>query len=76
VRFVELLGAERLVQIELDARPVVTDEPPAAGDHALVTARFDAHAKVDPGDVLDVAVTIERLHAFDLTTHRAIRTRG
>ena len=26
VRFVELLGAERLVQIELDARPVVVDE--------------------------------------------------
>jgi multiple sugar transport system ATP-binding protein len=26
VRFVELLGAERLVQIELDARPVIADE--------------------------------------------------
>ena len=26
VRFVELLGAERLVQIELDAKPVVVDE--------------------------------------------------
>jgi multiple sugar transport system ATP-binding protein len=90
VRFVELLGAERLVQIELDARPVVADEvlevardvdPAAAGgpllearaDRALVTARFDAHARVDPGDVVEVAVAPERLHFFDLATGRTIR---
>src|SRR5439155_2712640 len=40
---------------------------------ALVTARFDAHARVDPDDLAEVAVTTERLHFFDLTTGRAIR---
>ena len=90
VRFVELLGAERLVQIQLDVKPVVADEvlevaqdvdPTAAGeilglarsDQSLVTARFDAHANVDPGDLVEAAVRIERLHFFDLTTGRAIR---
>jgi multiple sugar transport system ATP-binding protein len=90
VRFVELLGAERLVQIQLDVKPVVADEvlevardvdATAAGeilglaesDQALVTARFDAHAEVAPGDLIEAAVRIERLHFFDLTTGRAIR---
>jgi hypothetical protein len=70
VRFVEL-GAERLVQIELDALPVFADEVPevardvdaAAGelllearaDRALVTARFDA--SVDAGDLVSTAAS-------------------
>ena len=90
VRFVELLGAERLVQIELDMKPVVADQvlevardvdPTPAGeilgraksDRAFVTARFDAHARVGPGDFTEAAVRIERLHFFDLTTGRASR---
>jgi multiple sugar transport system ATP-binding protein len=75
VRFVELLGAERLVQIELTARPVVAEEP-AEGDRddrALVTARLEAHARVETGDLAEVAVATERLHFFDLATGRAIR---
>jgi hypothetical protein len=87
---IELLGAERLVQIQLDVNPVVADEvlevaqdvdQTAAGeilglaksDQSLVTARFDAHANVDPGDLVEAVVRIERLHFFDLTTGRAIR---
>jgi multiple sugar transport system ATP-binding protein len=90
VKFVELLGSECLVQIQLDVKPVVADEvlevahdvdPTAAGeilglarsDQSLVTARFDAHAKVDPGDLVEAAVRIERLHFFDLSTGQAIR---
>ena len=90
MRFVELLGAERLVQIELDAKPLVADEvlevaqdvdATAAGeilglaesDKALVTARFDPHANIEPGDLVEAAVRIERLHFFDLTTGHAIR---
>ena len=42
-------------------------------DRALVTARFDAHAKVEPGDLVETAVRVEWLHFFDLTTGRAIR---
>ena len=90
VRFVELLGAERMVQIELGVKPVVVDQvlevarnvyATAAGGipgqakpgQALVTARFDAHARVSPGDLVEAAVRIERLHFFDLTTGGAIR---
>ncbi len=90
VTFVELLGAEQLVQVELNARPVVADEVlevasdvdatavseilrEADTDTAVVTARFDAHANFEPGELVEIAVTAERLHFFDLTTGRAIR---
>jgi multiple sugar transport system ATP-binding protein len=90
VRFVELLGAECMVQIRLDVKPVVVDQvlevardvdatvageivERAKSEQALVTARFDAHARVSPGDLVEVAVRMERLHFFDLTTGRAIR---
>ena len=45
----------------------------ARADRALLTARFDAHAKVDAGDLVEVAVAPERLHFFDLETGGAIR---
>jgi multiple sugar transport system ATP-binding protein len=90
VKIVELLGAERLIQIQLDVRSVVVDEVlevarnvdttlaeeilgRAKSDKALVTARFDAHTKVDPGDLTEVAVRVDRLHFFDLKTGQAIR---
>ena len=90
MRFVELLGAERLVQIELDAKPVVADDAhedgqdiyatAVAGIHhgsesgqSLVTARFDTHARVESGDRIQISVTPESFHFFDLTTGRAIR---
>jgi multiple sugar transport system ATP-binding protein len=77
VRFAELLGAEQLVQIELDARPVIADDvlDPDEPDNgrALVTARFEAHARVVPGDLVEVAVATDRLRFFDPATGRAIR---
>jgi multiple sugar transport system ATP-binding protein len=90
VRIVELLGAERLIQIQLDVRSVVSDEVldvarnvdptlaaeilgRAKSDHALVSARFDAQTRVDAGDLIEVAVRVERLHFFDLETGQAIR---
>jgi hypothetical protein len=42
-------------------------------DRALVTARFNAHADVGLGDIVEVAVSTERVQYFDLTTGRAIR---
>jgi multiple sugar transport system ATP-binding protein len=90
VRFVELLGAEQLVHIELPGRRVVAGEVLDIGSGAdattrtavpnrveagtaAVAARFGAHARIHPGDTVEVAVTTERLHFFDLTTGRAIR---
>jgi multiple sugar transport system ATP-binding protein len=76
VRFAELLGAEQLVQIELDTTPAFDpDAPGAEPNGAIVTARFDAHAHVAPGDRAEVAVATEHLHFFDLQTGRAIRDR-
>jgi multiple sugar transport system ATP-binding protein len=90
VRFVESLGAERLVQIDVPARAVLADEvievaqdvdstavskmlSEADSDHTIVTARFDARAPVVPDDLVEVSVTVDRLHFFDLATGRAIR---
>jgi multiple sugar transport system ATP-binding protein len=90
VRFVELLGAERLVHLELDAKPVLADDAHEDGrdldatavtgihhgsesGQSLVTARFDTHARVESGDDIEVSVTPESFHFFDLTTGRAIR---
>jgi multiple sugar transport system ATP-binding protein len=90
VKFVELLGSERLVQLEIDARPVVADEllelardtdetaaseilRESASGQAVVTARFDAHARIDADDRVEVAVPTERLRFFDLRSGKAIR---
>jgi len=75
VRFAELLGAEQLVQIELDEAWAFDPQAPAtaAPGRAVVTARFDAHAPIRTGDAAEVAVAAERLQFFDLETGRAIR---
>jgi multiple sugar transport system ATP-binding protein len=78
VKFVERLGPERFVQLELDAKPVVADEllplerDTSSTADTLVTARFDAHAPIATGDETEVAVATERLHFFDLETGAAI----
>ena len=71
VRFVELLGSERLVQLELDATPIAASE--ASPAQAIVTARFDAHAPIAAGENTELAVATDHLHFFDLATGEAIR---
>jgi multiple sugar transport system ATP-binding protein len=84
VTLVEALGPEQLVHVEIDATPVAAGDAPdvdataadgsrVATGRALVTARFDAHARVVPGDLIEIAVRTERLHLFDLATGRSIR---
>jgi multiple sugar transport system ATP-binding protein len=75
VRFAELLGAEQLVQVELDEAWTLDPEasPGAAPRRAVVTARFDAHSPVRLGDATEVAIATERLQFFDLKTGWAIR---
>jgi multiple sugar transport system ATP-binding protein len=70
VKFVELLGSERLVQLELDATPMVAVEGSPA--RAIVSARFDAHAPIAAGDDAELAVAVDHLHFFDLETGEAI----
>jgi multiple sugar transport system ATP-binding protein len=75
VRFVELLGAEQLVRVELpaEAAAAMNGASRPESNCAIVTARFPAHTDVDAGDQIEVAVATERLHYFDPATGNAIR---
>ena len=73
VKFVELLGADRLVQLELGARPVGVDGIRKESVPAVVTARFGTRMPLEQGDRTEVAVATDRLLFFDLATGRAIR---
>jgi multiple sugar transport system ATP-binding protein len=73
VKFVERLGADRLVQLELDARPVGVDGMPLESVPAVVTARFGTRMRLEHGDRTEVAVSTDRLLFFDRETGRAIR---
>ena len=63
VKFVELLGSERLVQLELDATSATAG---ALTGQAIVSARYGAHAPITAGDTTDLAVATDHLHFFDL----------
>ena len=60
VEVVEPLGAETHILASV------------GGDQTLV-ARVDAHARVQPGDNVDLLVDLDFLHAFDLETESNIR---
>ena len=70
VKFVELLGSERLVQLEVDATSVGEGSKPGP---TVVTARYGAHAPIAAGDATELAVETDHLHFFDLETGAAIR---
>jgi hypothetical protein len=69
------LAAGKALEVAADLHPTAVTEIPRAlrSDQTLVTARFDAHANVSPGGLIEIAVTADRLHFFDLTTGRRIR---
>jgi multiple sugar transport system ATP-binding protein len=87
VLVMEALGSERLAHLELDARPVVTEEvleiaadadAAVAADlqsrveHAAFVARFDAASTARGGQEVEMTVKPERLQFFDLDTGQAI----
>jgi len=83
----EPLGSERLVHIEMEAAPVVTEEVAEAAEDAaevlreglansrrtVVVGRFDAGSRVTAGDRISFAVETKKLHFFDLETGLALR---
>ena len=83
----EPLGSERLVHIEMEATPVVTEEVAEAAEDAaevlreglansrrtVVVGRFDAGSRVTAGDRISFAVETKKLHFFDLETGLALR---
>ncbi len=87
VLVMEALGSERLAHLELDARPVVTEEVleiAADADAAVAAdlqarvervsfvARFDAASTARGGQEVEMTVKPERLQFFDLDTGQAI----
>jgi multiple sugar transport system ATP-binding protein len=85
VQAVEALGAEQLVHVEIDAKPVLVDDVlgDVAGDlaeigidtdgsRATVVARLEASASVRPDEPIELAVDLRQLHFFDLGTGEAI----
>ena len=76
----EMLGADRLVHVELPGSPTVSSDliedtgaaPAAAGPNGSGTrgtaavARFDAQgARPEPGERIELAVALDRAHFFD-----------
>jgi multiple sugar transport system ATP-binding protein len=86
VRVVETLGPERQVHVGMRASPVLTEEvlevvrdvdqgiaeelDERSGARAI--ARFEPDAKVEPGEVRELAIVPEKLRFFDLATGSAV----
>ncbi len=79
----EALGFEIIAYFDVDATPVIskealelTDEEISAAESSStrVHARFNPTTTVRAGDTIDVAVTVENAHFFDLESGLAIRS--
>jgi multiple sugar transport system ATP-binding protein len=89
VSVTEALGSEVLAHVEVNGKPVVSDEviEVVEGDEAVVqdlqaeaaerrttlVARFDAASRVKPDGDAEIAVDTTKLQFFDLETGSAIR---
>jgi multiple sugar transport system ATP-binding protein len=72
---VKPVAVDRVLELSGDVVETAAVDIPRGpqSDRALVAARFDAHAGLGRGDIVEVAVRTERLQYFDLATGRAIR---
>ncbi len=78
----EALGFEIIAYFDMDAKPVISKEALELSDEEIsaaensetkVHARFNPTTSVTSGDTIDVAVTVDNAHFFDLDTGLAIR---
>ena len=78
----EALGFEIIAYLDVDAKPVISKEALELSDEEIsaaessetrVHARFNPTTAVRAGETIDVAVTVENAHFFDLETGLAIR---
>ena len=74
VELTESLGSEIVVHFALDAARADPGNPDAADDvsGADAVARFDPRSACRAGEPVEIAVTVENLHFFDLDSHEAI----
>jgi multiple sugar transport system ATP-binding protein len=92
VSVTEALGSEVLAHVEVQAKPVSSDEvlEVVEGDEAVrqdleaaaaerrttIVARFDASTRAKPGAEVEIAVEAGKLQFFDLETGASIRERA
>ena len=78
----EALGFEIIAYFDVDAKPVISKEALELSDEEIsaaessetrVHARFNPTTAVRAGETIDVAVTVENAHFFDLDSGLAIR---
>ncbi len=79
---VEALGFEKIVYFDLDAKQVIDEdaldldegaEVISHGEGTRISGRFDPATRAQVGDTIEIAVTTEEVHFFDLDTGLAIR---
>jgi multiple sugar transport system ATP-binding protein len=59
--------------VDRDEAPDLAEIIDAGGGQAVVIARLDSSARLHPGDAIELAVDLRRLHFFDLETGEACR---
>ena len=72
---VEVLGAEDIVHLNIDAPWVDAGDPDAVteiGEDRSAVARFSPKSTIRPGDIARVAIEAEELHFFDPDTRASI----
>ncbi|MXW42616.1 MAG: sn-glycerol-3-phosphate ABC transporter ATP-binding protein UgpC [Acidimicrobiia bacterium] len=76
----EAIGYEVIAHFEIDAKPIImhdalqiAEEDRQEQHSTRINARFHPETKVRPKDTIEVAVSMENAHFFDLTTGLAIR---
>ena len=73
VRSIEELGSELIVHLNIDAVRINSGDPDAVEDlsgAANAVAKFEAASAVRPGELIDLAVDVAKLHFFDPQTSR------
>lgn len=77
---VELLGHEKMIYFQLNAKRVVPDEVLVADEDLLgdsdtteITARFAGESQVGIGDTIEVGVDVDSAHFFDPDSGDVIR---
>ncbi|MGA1345477.1 MAG: ABC transporter ATP-binding protein [Ilumatobacteraceae bacterium] len=78
VRLIEALGSEVMVHFTIDAPTVDSGDPDAPDTQpvegqANAVGRFNPRSGVRSGQTVEIAVSTENLHFFDLDTRLAIR---
>ena len=73
VELTESLGSEIVAHFKLDATQVDPGNPDAADDiSGSAVARFDPRSSCRAGEAVDIAVTVDNFHFFDIDDHTAI----